>query len=150
MYSIGDMSALTGVKVPTIRYYEQLGLIAPAGRSEGNQRRYDARGRDRLRFIRHARALGFPLDAIRSLLALSDDPETPCAEADRIAAAHLADTRARIARLQRLAAELERIATGCTADSAGACRVLDALGDHGQCAGPHGSRAPVSFRETRG
>jgi DNA-binding transcriptional MerR regulator len=110
MYSIGELSRRTGVKVPTIRYYESIGLIASCGRSAGNQRRFDRQGIDRLAFIRHARALGFPLDAIRALLDLSDDPETPCAEADRIAAEQLADTRARIARLERLAAELERIA----------------------------------------
>lgn len=137
MYSIGELSRRTGVKVPTIRYYESIGLIASCGRSEGNQRRFDRRGIDRLAFIRHARALGFPLDAIRSLLALSDDPDAPCEGADRIAAAQLADTRARIASLERLAVELERIATVCHADRVGGCKVLESLADHSRCAGPH-------------
>ena len=54
-YSIGELSAETGVKVPTIRYYEQMGLVAAPERSEGNQRRYSRQELERLAFIRHAR-----------------------------------------------------------------------------------------------
>ena len=55
MFSIGDLSRRTGVKVPTIRYYEQMGLVAAPERSEGNQRRYSRQELERLAFIRHAR-----------------------------------------------------------------------------------------------
>ncbi len=58
MLSIGELSKRTGVKVPTIRYYEQMGLIREADRSEGNQRRYEKADLDRLAFIRHARISG--------------------------------------------------------------------------------------------
>jgi len=58
MFSIGELSRLTNVKVPTIRYYEDAGLLHPNGRSAGNQRRYDQKGLERLSFIRHARELG--------------------------------------------------------------------------------------------
>ena len=58
MLSIGDLGKATGVKVPTIRYYEQIGLLAPPRRSPGNQRLYDEAARKRLAFIRHARDLG--------------------------------------------------------------------------------------------
>ena len=68
MLTIGDLARRTGVKVPTIRYYEQMGLLEPAERSEGNQRRYDRQGRERLSFIKHARQLGFPVKAIRALM----------------------------------------------------------------------------------
>lgn len=137
MYSIGELSRKTGVKVPTIRYYEQNGLIAEPVRTAGNQRRYAERDSERLAFIRHARELGFPIEAIKALLALSDAPERPCAEADSIAAEQLAAVRARIAKLQRLEAELTRIAD-CGAHGAAAdCTVLNALGDHGLCDGPH-------------
>jgi len=85
MYSIGDLSRRTGVKIPTIRYYEQMGLIAAPERSEGNQRRYERSELERLAFIRHARDLGLSIDSIRDLLALSQHPERPCGEADRIA-----------------------------------------------------------------
>ena len=71
-YSIGEIGRLTETKTPTIRYYEQIGLLVPPVRTEGNQRRYDEASRERLAFVRHARALGFTLDAIRDLLSLSD------------------------------------------------------------------------------
>ena len=84
-FSIGELARVTGVKVPTIRYYEDIGLMAEAPRTEGGQRRYSARARDRLGFIAHARDMGFPLEAIRSLIDLSEHPEKPCEGADRIA-----------------------------------------------------------------
>ena len=85
MISIGELSRRTGVKQPTIRYYEQIDLLQAPERSEGNQRRYGQRAVDRLTFIRHARDLGFQLEAIRDLLSLTDDPSQSCAAADAIA-----------------------------------------------------------------
>ena len=89
MLSIGQLSKRTGVKVPTIRYYEQTGLIDAPERSEGNQRRYSNAELERLAFIRHARDLGFSIEAIRQLLDLSRDPDRPCADANRIAGEQL-------------------------------------------------------------
>ncbi|SES16401.1 helix-turn-helix domain-containing protein [Rhizobium sp. NFR03] len=137
MYSIGDLSRRTGVKVPTIRYYEQAGLIAPAERTEGNQRRYEKKALDRLAFIRHGRDLGLSIEAIRDLIDLSDHPETPCARADAIAAGHLAAVRAKIAQLQRLEHELERIVSHCAGHTVEDCYVIRALSDHGLCDGDH-------------
>ena len=107
MLTIGKLSKATGVKVPTIRYYEQIGLMAAPIRSAGNQRHYDRAAQDRLGFIRHARDLGFPLEAIRELLGLSDDPHGACAVADDIARRQLAAVEARIARLTVLRDEKE-------------------------------------------
>ncbi|MBS0563534.1 MAG: helix-turn-helix domain-containing protein [Proteobacteria bacterium] len=134
MLSIGDLSRRTGVKVPTIRYYEQLGLIGPEGRTDGNQRRYSRDGLDRLAFIRHARDLGLPLEAIREMIGLHG--AAACDSAHRIAADHLAEVRRRIAALHRLEAELTRIAQSCNG-TGGACRILGAFADHGQCGGDH-------------
>ncbi|MBB4124714.1 MerR family transcriptional regulator [Martelella radicis] len=138
MFSIGELSRRTGVKVPTIRYYEQSGLIVPAERSEGNQRRYGRDEEGRLAFIRHARDLGISLDAIRELLELSAHPERPCDRADAIAREHLAAVREKITRLKRLEAELARITGHCDADAVGACYVIRSLADHGLCANEHG------------
>ena len=137
MLAIGKLAARTGVKVPTIRYYEQIGLMPEADRNSGNQRRYRRDHVDRLGFIRHARDLGFSLDAIRALLGLADHPDHSCAEANALAAEHLTQVRNRIAQLQRLEAELARIAALCDGGPAGACRVLTALGDHSQCGAAH-------------
>jgi len=137
MYSIGELARATGVKVPTIRYYEQMGLIEAAERSEGNQRRYDRSGMERLAFIRHARDLGMPVGAIRELIDLSRHPEKPCEGADRIAREQLAAVRSRIARLKKLETELDRIATGCEAGNIADCYVIRALSDHELCAHEH-------------
>ena len=97
--SIGSLAERTGCKVQTIRYYEQIGLMPKPGRTSGNQRFYREVHVDRLAFIRHSRELGFPLDAIRELLELSDDPNRSCEQADRIARAHLREVETRIASL---------------------------------------------------
>lgn len=104
MFSIGDLSRRTGVKVPTIRYYEQMGLVAAPERSEGNQRRYSRQELERLAFIRHARDLGFAVEDIRSLIELSGHPEQPCGHADKIAEEQLISVREKIAQLKRLEA----------------------------------------------
>jgi len=92
-----------------VRYYEEIGLLPAPARTEGGQRVYDAKARDRLAFIRHARELGFGLDAIRALLSLADRPDLDCAAADRIAQEHLDAVRERIARLRGLESELQRM-----------------------------------------
>lgn len=137
MLTIGELARRTGVKIPTIRYYEQLGLVPEPERSEGGQRRYSAGQRDRLAFIKHARDLGIPIDDIRELLELSAHPDVPCTRADTIAAAQLESVRERIARLRKLEHELERIAGQCCGSTIGDCYVIRALADHGLCDDEH-------------
>ncbi|MFC3723151.1 MerR family transcriptional regulator [Neoaquamicrobium sediminum] len=137
MLTIGTLSRQTGVKIPTIRYYEQMGLMAAAERSEGNQRRYGLRDRDRLSLIKHARDLGFTIEAIRELLELSAHPERPCADADQIAVRQLQSVREKIARLQTLETELGRIATCCHGDHIKDCYVLQSLANHEMCESEH-------------
>lgn len=137
MVSIGSLSKMSGVKVPTIRYYEQVGLLPEPERSEGNQRRYSSQAVERLGFIRHARDLGFSVEAIRELLELSDQPDRSCQEATRIAREQLLAVRARIVKLKRLESELDRIASRCSADKASQCYVLKALADHSLCEDAH-------------
>tara|TARA_R110002012_G_scaffold261893_2_gene443992 strand:+ start:245 stop:643 length:399 start_codon:yes stop_codon:yes gene_type:complete len=127
MYSIGILSRRTGIKVPTIRYYEQTGLLDPPDRTEGNQRRYTAEAALRLGFIKKARNLGFSIAAIRELIELGEHPRTPCAEATRIAREQRDEVRLRIAQLKRLEVELDRISTGCDNASSDDCYVLKAL-----------------------
>ncbi|MBU3031452.1 MerR family transcriptional regulator [Paracoccus marinaquae] len=137
MLTIGKLAGAARVKVPTIRYYEQIGLLPQPERSAGNQRLYDRAMLDRLAFIRHARDLGFPIEAIRDLLSLSDGPDQPCAAADSIAKIQLADVEARIARLVALKAELERMLAQCAGGCIADCRVIEVLGDHSLCTGEH-------------
>ncbi len=140
MFSIGELSRRTNVKVPTIRYYEESGLLdAPPERTEGNQRRYDAAGGlERLSFIKHARDLGFSIDAIAALIELQGHPDRSCAEATDIASAQLADVRAKVKRLCALEKELERISKGCDGDGVTEnCYVLASLADHDLCEREH-------------
>jgi len=137
MLSIGDLSKQTGVKVPTIRYYEQIGMLATPDRTSGNQRRYERVDLDRLSFIKHARDLGLTLSAIRDLIDLSAHPERPCADVDRIVEEHLASVRDRIGRLRRLESELVRITRACDTGKVGECSVIHALANHALCSGDH-------------
>ena len=109
MLSIGELARRTKTKVQTIRYYEQIGLLRAPQRSQGGQRRYVEPDIDRLVFIRHVRALGFPLDAVFELLDLADHPERSGEGADGIAQKHLVDIEHRIQGLQALREELSRM-----------------------------------------
>jgi len=126
--SIGDLSRRAEVKVPTIRYYEQIGLLPPPQRTEGQQRRYGAAAVARLNFIRHARELGFEIDDIRELLALSDQPDQPCANADQIAQRHLDAVDQRIRQLMALRGELRKMLDSCDGGRVADCRVIESLG----------------------
>lgn len=128
---IGELSRRTGVKVPTIRYYEQIGLLPAPPRSEGQQRRYGQSAMARLAFIRHSRELGFDVDAIRALLSLQDNPDQPCAAADKIAKARLAEVEARIASLTALRQELKRMIEECACGRVAECRVIETLAETG-------------------
>ncbi|GER08614.1 MerR family transcriptional regulator [Iodidimonas muriae] len=133
MFTIGHVARATDCKVQTIRYYEQIGLLPQAPRSEGNRRLYAQADIDRLAFIRHARELGFPLDAIRELLSLSDDPNQSCAAADAIARRQLDQVERRITGLVSLKTELMRMIEQCRGGKISDCRVIEVLSDHAQC-----------------
>ncbi|PWR23044.1 MerR family transcriptional regulator [Zavarzinia compransoris] len=137
--SIGDLARRTETKVQTIRYYEEIGLLPAPARTEGKQRVYGLSTLRRLAFIRHARDLGFPVEAIRDLLRLSDHPEQPCGDADAIARRHLAEVEDRIKRLRTLQKELKRMIDQhrCDGGSIADCRVIEVLSDHALCGHGH-------------
>ncbi len=137
MQAIGAVAKRTGLKVPTIRFYEQEGLIRAPERTGSGRRLYGDADIRRLAFIRHARALGFELEDIRSLLDLTDNPNRPCDEADRIARKHLAEVEQRLAQLTALKVELNRIVRSCAGGTAAQCRVIEALDDHAHCGAEH-------------
>lgn len=132
-FSIGKMAKTGNCKVQTVRYYEEIGLLPEPARSAGNQRIYTRAQLDRLRFIRHAREMGFPLERIRGILALGDEPSHSCAEVDQIAREHLRDVESRIERLQSLRTELERMISECSANRVAECRVIEVLSNHDLC-----------------
>jgi DNA-binding transcriptional MerR regulator len=138
MYSIGQLSKNTGVKVTTIRYYEEIGILTEPERTQGRQRRYNSAALERLRFIKHARDLGFTIQAIASLIQLQESPERSCKEATDIACEQLLDVRRRIKQLCSLEKELARITKGCSGEGMSqSCYVLAALADHELCDKDH-------------
>jgi len=136
-FTIGHLARETGTKVPTIRYYEKIGLMPAPFRSAGNQRLYGAEHIDRLAFIRHGRDLGFGLDAVRELLSLIDEPDQTCERADAIAVGHLREVENRIGRLQALRTELIRMLEHTHEGQVAECRVMEVLADHRHCLADH-------------
>ncbi len=132
-YSIGQMAKAGNCKVQTIRYYEQIGLLPEPVRSAGNQRVYGRDHLNRLGFIRHSRELGFSLDKIREILALSDDPSHSCEEVDQIARNHLREVESKIRRLESMREELKRMINQCAGNQVSDCRIIEVLSDHSQC-----------------
>ncbi len=128
--TIGSLAKRAATKVQTIRFYEHEGLMPEPARTEGGQRRYSKAHADRLAFIRHARELGFPLDAIRELLRLVDKPDQSCERVDRVARDVLADVEAKITRLESLRGELRRMVRQCRHGRVADCRVVKVLADH--------------------
>jgi len=135
--TIGRLAQATATKVQTIRYYETIGLMAPFTRTEGGHRLYDREDLKRLTFIRHARELGFPIEAIRELLSLSDTPETSCERADAIARRRLDEVEQRLTRLKALQKELKRMVSECGHGRVCNCRVIEVLSDHQLCQAAH-------------
>jgi DNA-binding transcriptional MerR regulator len=133
---IGGAARASGVKVPTIRYYEQIGLLPAAPRTDSNRRLYGESDVRRLAFIRHARELGFEVEAIRTLLDLQDHPTHSCADADAIAAMRLDEVESRIAKLNALKDELKRMVECGRHGRVRDCRVIEVLADHDKCVHP--------------
>jgi DNA-binding transcriptional MerR regulator len=126
--SIGELAKETGVKIVTIRYYEQIDVLPPAARTAGNYRTYSQKQARRLRFVRRCRDLGFSLDQVRDLLRLSAENAPSCVEVCWIAERHLKEIKHKLADLKRLESELRRISASCSGNRRMAeCRVMQAL-----------------------
>jgi MerR family mercuric resistance operon transcriptional regulator len=125
---IGELSGRTGCNIETIRYYERIGLLPRPPRSASRYRLYEGADVNRLTFVRRARELGFTLDEVRALLALSSDRgEEACSEVRRLAHTHLADIRARIADLRSMERVLSEAVRGCDAGERPGCPLIAAL-----------------------
>jgi len=133
LMTIGKLSRAAGVKVTTIRYYESIDLMGVPDRSDSGQRLYGLDAVQRLSFIRHARDLGFPMDAIRELMRLQAEPGYECSAVDAIAREQLANVRTRLRQLSALESELKRMISCCEGGEIGECQVMASLNDHDAC-----------------
>jgi MerR family transcriptional regulator, copper efflux regulator len=130
--NIGAAARASGVSAKMIRYYESIGLLPPAARSENGYRLYVAADVHTLRFIRRARALGFAVEQIARLLALWRDQSRSSAEVKRIALAHVGALQEKIAELQAMSRTLEHLANHCHGDHRPQCPIIDGLADAGR------------------
>ncbi|MGB3042271.1 MAG: helix-turn-helix domain-containing protein [Xanthobacteraceae bacterium] len=125
--TIGQLARETGTKAETVRFYEKSGLLPVPSRTKGNYRSYDRAHLNRLSFIRRARDLGFSLDQVRTLLALSDDRNQSCAAIDTVAKEHRTEIERKIADLQSMKAELDRMIDQCGCGVVADCRIIESL-----------------------
>lgn len=132
LLTIGQLSKQTGCKVPTIRYFEQVGLIPAPSRTQGNQRRYGPEHIARLGLILRCREMGLEQRAIRELLEIANSPGQDCGSVTEIARSHLEDVNRRIARLVDLRSELEEMIDRCDGGKIENCRIIATLADHGR------------------
>ena len=115
--SIGELARRAGCSVPTVRYYEGVGLIPEAARSSSGRRSYGSADITRLSFVRRAREFGMTIEQVKKLLALDSNSGADCEPAQDLIGRHLAEVRVKrdeLSRLERsLGAMLERCGRGC-------------------------------------
>ncbi|NRF50436.1 Cu(I)-responsive transcriptional regulator [Pseudomonas stutzeri] len=126
--NIGQAASATGISAKMIRYYESIGLIGPATRTESGYRVYSEHALHPLRFVRRARDLGFSVEQMHELLALWRDRGRASADVKRIALSHVEGLERKAAELQQMADSLRHLARHCHGDSRPDCPIIEELG----------------------
>jgi DNA-binding transcriptional MerR regulator len=130
-FKIGTLARRTGTSAPTIRYYEEIGLLPRPDRQESGQRAYGNGATERLVFIRRCREFGFSIEQVRTFLTLMQDGKRSCVEARDLATLHLASIRAKLDELKKLeksiAALVRRCESSCIGGPAPNCSVFEDL-----------------------
>src|SRR5258708_7470341 len=128
MLTIGKLAKLVGVNIQAIRYYERRGLLTPGARRESGYRLFGPESVQRIRFIKHAQALGFTLQEIGALLELEVTHQSHCKDVEVKTRAKLKDVRKKIAALQSLDKTLTRLVRACQKNRmTDRCPVLQSL-----------------------
>jgi MerR family transcriptional regulator, copper efflux regulator len=125
--NIGAIAKRTGLPAKTIRYYESIGLIPPALRSEGNYRTYSEQDLQTLKFVQRARGLGFSVKDVSRLLTLWQDRRRASAEVRRMAQDHVGEIDRKIEELKGMRRTLTHLIERCHGDSRPDCPILDDL-----------------------
>ncbi|WP_037264226.1 Cu(I)-responsive transcriptional regulator [Roseivivax halodurans] len=124
--SIGEIADKAGLPAKTIRYYEEIGLVAPQ-RGENGYRAFSQNDLHRLAFLARARALGFSIEDCRTLVALWDDEGRASADVKRVAEAHLSHIDEKIAQLRSMRETLGHLVEACHGDERPDCPILKDL-----------------------
>lgn len=135
--NIGKAANASGVSAKMIRYYESIGLIRPAQRTESNYRVYDADAVHTLRFIKRARGLGFSMEETQTLLGLWQDKSRASGDVKQIALGHIEELEQRIAQMQSMVGTLRHLAHCCSGDNRPDCPILDDLAQEQTHKGVH-------------
>jgi DNA-binding transcriptional MerR regulator len=126
---IGALAARTGTNAPTIRYYESIGLLPCPGRRAGGQPTYGEEDVRRLAFVRRCRGFSFPIEQVRTLASVMQDPGRSCMEARDVAQERLTAVRAKLVELKALERSLVSFVISCDTSCAGgpgpACVILE-------------------------
>lgn len=130
--NIAEVAARAGLPAKTIRYYEEIGLIAPK-RAANGYRAFAPEDLHRLAFVGRARSLGFSIEECRTLLALYNDRGRASADVKRVAMAHLDQIAAKISELRQMEATLQALVTACAGDDRPDCPILTGLATAGDC-----------------
>jgi MerR family copper efflux transcriptional regulator len=127
--NIGQAASASGVTAKMIRYYESIGLIAAADRTQAGYRVYSSEDIHALRFIKRARNMGFSMDEARELLALWRDKTRASADVKSFALKHVRELEAKIAELQAMAQTIKHLANNCHGDDRPDCPILADIAD---------------------
>lgn len=128
-FSIGEAARVSGVSAKMIRYYEEVGLLAPVVRQQNGYRAFSAGDVHDLRFIHRARTFGFPVSRIRDLLALWRNHERSSLDVKKIALQQIAELEQKIAEMEALKRTLQHLAERCHGNSRPECPILDDLAE---------------------
>lgn len=122
--NIGAVADAAGLPVKTVRYYADIGLVSPTGRSQSGYRVYTDVELSKLVFARRARAFGFTIEETRELLSLYGNTARSSADVKRIAQGRLDDISAKMRELQALHDELAHLVKACHGDDRPDCPIL--------------------------
>lgn len=122
--NVGDVARLSGLPAKTIRYYESIGLIAPA-RADNGYRAYSTQDMHRLSFLKRARGLGFSIEECRQLLALYEDKSRASHDVQKIAISHVAAIEEKIRELESMRGTLRKLIDACHGDARPDCPILE-------------------------
>jgi MerR family copper efflux transcriptional regulator len=148
--NIGQAADASGVSAKMIRHYESIGVIPEPPRSDAGYRRYADADVQRLRLVRHARAVGFGTPEIKRLVSLWEDKRRPAREVKRLAQAHLEEIEGRLAELRLIAGALAHLVSHCHGDERPECPILDSLAHATPVAKPRRAKDALRTRRRTG
>lgn len=127
MVGISQLAKQTNIKITTIRYYEEIGLISSPPRSMGNHRQYTIEHLTRLKFIKHCRELGFSQKEIKELLGLNDNVNPSCHEVNMMTLRHLDAVKQKISNLRKIKKVLDNLSASCADGKSTECPIINSL-----------------------